>query len=255
MKEIKSIHKDHRSRVRDKFNKVGLGGFADHEILELLLFYAIPYKDTNPIAHELLNQFGSLENVFAASQEELEKVKGISTNSATLLKLIPSIASKLSKDQTKYYPHIRSWKDAINYCNLLLGNEPQENVYAICIDNKSEVRSAKLISTGGASSAQVDTKKLTKYVLDRDYNKIILAHNHPIGNATPSNEDIMFTKHIIQMFAMLNIEVLDHCIISPTGAFSMAHEGIIQKAKESIGITKPVTKVSDKKLSEIYSTD
>ena len=140
MKEITSIHKDHRSRVRDKFFNVGLGAFADHEILELLLFYSIPYKDTNPTAHELLKHFGSLENVFAASKEELVKVKGISDNSASLIKLIPALSAKLAKDQTKHYPHIRGWQDAIQFCGLLLNNETQENVYAICLDNKNEVR-------------------------------------------------------------------------------------------------------------------
>lgn len=255
MKEIASIHKDHRSRVREKFEKVGLSGFADHEILELILFYAIPYKDTNPLAHELLNHFGSLENVFAASKSELVRVKGISDNSATLIKLIPALLSKLSKDQTKHHPHIGGHKDALNYCRLLLSGEPQENVYAICLDNKNEVRSTKLISTGNSSSALVDTKALTKYVLDRDYNKVILAHNHPIGNATPSNEDVLFTKQVITMFSMLKIDVLDHCIISPTDECSMAHEGIIQQLKQSLGILKPISRLADKNLNEIYSTD
>lgn len=255
MNKITSIHKDHRSRVRGKFEKVGLDGFADHEVLELLLFYAIPYKDTNPIAHNLLSEFGSIENVFAASKDDLVKVKGISENSATLIKLIPALYSKLSKDLTKHYTHIGGWNDALKYCSLLFATETKEQVYIICLDNKNEVRSFKLISSGNASTAVVDTKQLTKFVLNKDYDKVILAHNHPIGKAEPSNEDIMFTKHIVQMFSMLNIDVVDHCIISPTEAYSMAHEGILFGIKESLGIKKSVLKVSDKKLNEIYSTD
>ena len=251
MKEITSIHKDHRKRVREKFNRVGFEGFADHEILELLLFYSIPYKDTNPIAHNLISHFGSIEDVFAASKEELETVKGVSENTATLIKLIPALSTKLTQQLAKKCAHISGWADAIRYCSFLFGAETKEKVYVICLDNKNDVRATKLISTGNSTAAIVDTKELAKFILQRNYSNIIIAHNHPIGSSNPSNEDIVFTKQIISTLAPLDIKVIDHVIISPTEATSMAHDGIIKQISEYIPATKSLHKVSDKMLKSI----
>lgn len=248
MKEIVNIHKDHRKRVREKFDRAGLDAFADHEILELLLFYSIPYKDTNPLAHELVAHFGSLEDVFAASKDELLQVKGVSDTTATLIKLVPALSAKLSQKLAKKCAHIAGWADAIRYSSLLFANESKEKVYVICLDSKSDVRATKLISTGNADAAIVDTKELAKFILQKGYSDIILVHNHPNGHSKPSNEDIVFTKQIVTTLAPLGIKVVDHVVVSPFDATSMAHEGIIREITNFVPAAKALHKVSDKKL-------
>ena len=252
MKEITSIHKDHRKRVREKFSNNGLEAFADHEVLELLLFYSIPYKDTNPLAHELVAHFGSLEDVFAASKEELMSVKGISENTATLIKLVPAVSVKLSQKLAKKCAHVAGWADAVRFCSLLFGTETQEKVYVICLDNKSDVRATKLISTGNDSAAIVNTKELTKFILQKNYSNVILTHNHPNGSSKPSNEDILFTKQIVATLAPLGIKVVDHVIVSGHDATSLAHEGIIQEINNFVPEAKALHKVSSKKLNYLY---
>ena len=244
-----NIHKDHRKRVRQKFERVGLNGFAEHEILELVLFYAIPLRDTNPLAHRLIKEFGSLEGVFSASKDELLQVDGVSDHTATLLLLIPALLKDLSARTAKQTKRLNGFSDSINFASKLLAEEQREVVYIICLDRKNQVKATKEISSGSATRAVVDTKMLAKFVLQKNCDRIILAHNHPIGDAKPSDHDIVFTKQVIEQLSPLEIEVLDHIIISKIDSFSFAHEGVIDLIKQSLPAKKMSTihQVADKK--------
>lgn len=222
-----NLHKNHRKRVKEKFNNSNLDSFAEHEILEFVLFYAIPYKDTNPIAHQLINYFGSLSDVFNADKDELEKF--VSEHVATLIKLIPSVNKILMKENNKKRPKLNGFMDSINYAKNFFAGETQELVFLVCLDNKNQVKATKCISKGTTNQAIVDTKLLTKFILQKDLDRIIITHNHPTGTASPSDQDLLFTKHIITTLSPLGIEVLDHIIISEKDSFSFAHSGILQK--------------------------
>lgn len=256
MKEISSIHKDHRKRMREKFLNAGLASFADHEILELLLFYAIPYKDTNPLAHKLINKFGSFEDVFAASVDELVEVDGISENSATLIKLIPDLICTLSKRNTKKCTTINGFSTAIEFCKNLYKGETHEQVYVICLDRKNEVKATKMISSGNSTSAVVDNKLLTKFILQKNVDRVIITHNHPIGNAKPSTEDILFTRKLISAFTPLDIEIVDHVIIAQNDAISFAHEGLLSGIVPTVQHRTSLQRISDKKIpNKLYLDD
>lgn len=247
-----NIHKDHRKRVREKFERVGLAGFAEHEILEMVLFYAIPYKDTNPLAHKLIQHFGDLLSVFNATKDELMEVDGVSDHTATLINLITALGKDLSAREAKQVKKLNGFADSIHFASALLRKEDREVVYLICLDRKNQVKGITPISTGTATYAVVDTKQVTRYILQKNVDRIILAHNHPIGDCHPSDQDIMFTRQIIEALAPLDIEVLDHIVVSKTDAFSFAHENLIENIKRSARIPKiaSIHRVTDSPAKE-----
>ena len=229
MKELSNVHAGHRRRVREKYQKIGLACFADHEILELLLFHSVPYKDTNPLAHKLLEHFGSLEDVFAASVDELKEIDGVSENSAILIHLVSDLVGEIKRRNKKTKQTLNGFSASIAYAKDLFANEQIEKVYAILLDRINQVKATKEIATGSSTAAIVNTKILAKFVLQKDVDRIILAHNHPIGSSEPSDEDIVFTRNIIETLLPLGIEVLDHIVVGGDGsATSFAHEGLLQ---------------------------
>ena len=234
MQKTINVHKNHRKRVREKFEKVGLAGFAEHEILELLLFYAIPYKDTNPIAHKLINAFGNLQGVFSASKDELMQINGISENSATLIKIIPELMKDLERRKTTNTKSLNSVSESIKYAINLLSKEEKEYVYVICIDRKNLVKGLKQILINTHTYVIIDKKSLTKFILQKGVDRVILTHNHPIGSTLPSHQDINFTYNIMASLKELDIEVLDHIIVNKDGAYSFAKEGLIDQIYQAI---------------------
>ena len=215
MADIKNVHEGHRDRLRDKFLSNGFDNFDHHNILELLLFYSIPRKDTNEIAHELLNHFGSLKNVFEASYEELLKVTGISKNSATLIKMVPKIAQEYMADSLKGNDNIFDSADKIGrfFVNKYLG-EKNEIVYAMLLNNKFELLAVVPVYEGSVNSALVPTRKILEAVVKHNAAMVVLAHNHPNGMACPSVDDINTTANLATLFSQFEIRLIEHFLIA-----------------------------------------
>lgn len=210
----KSIHEGHRQRLKDKFLEHGFDGFEPHNILELLLFYSIPRKDTNEIAHDLLNAFGSLKNVFSANFEDLIKVKGITENSATLIKMIPQIAKEYMDDSLREVPLFdNAHKIGKFFVNKYLG-EKNEIVYAMLLSNKFELLSVLKVHEGSVNSAQVSTRKILDAVVRHNASMIVLAHNHPDGTVCPSMDDIETTANLMTAFNAFDIKLIEHFIVA-----------------------------------------
>lgn len=214
MSESKSIHEGHRQRLKNKFLENGFQGFEQHNILELLLFYSIPRKDTNEIAHNLINHFGSLKAVFNASFEELIQVTGITENSATLIKMVPQIAKEYINDSLKE----RTVFDTANKIGEFLVNkyigEKNEIVYAMLLNNKFELLAVIKVHEGCVNSTFVSARKILDSVVKYNASMIVIAHNHPDGTVCPSMDDINTTAQLMTAFSAFEIRLIEHFVVA-----------------------------------------
>lgn len=207
-------HKNHRYRLKKLFLKEGLGSFADHNVLELLLFYCIPQKDTNEIAHALLDKFGSISAVFDAKFEDLCNVSGISEHSATLIKLIPQLSSKYSLDKISSKTDFSNLDNAAKYLVEYFMPKTRECVVLILVDNKGEAIHISEISEGIVNLTQVDIRKIAELAFLHNASGFILSHNHPNGRAKASKQDINFTLNLLHTFDTLGVRMQEHILVA-----------------------------------------
>ncbi len=220
------IHDGHRQRKRKQFLQHGLDGFADHEVLELLLFYAIPRQDTNETAHRLLKKFGSLQGVFNAPVEELRKVQGMGESAAAFLTLLPAALRRVGMSETEEVILI-SVEAAGAYFERLLRGERREVLYQVCLDSKGKVIGSNRLSSGSTSAAPVSVREVVEVALRCDASRVLLGHNHPSGVALPSEEDRQITLQIRQALATMDIVLVDHIVVADGDFVSMAASGML----------------------------
>ena len=213
-----NMHEGHRNRMKSTFLKHGFDAFTDIEKLEFILYYAISQKDTNPIAHNLLDEFGTLDKVLEAPINELTKVEGIGSHAAILIKIILELASAYGK--SKCDTKIGSTTSAKNYCINLFQGKSVEEFYVICLAPNNKVLDCKMINRGTVSEVPVEIRNITNTALTNNCDRIIITHNHPKGVEHPSDEDLVFTSKIIYSCVLNNIEVLDHIVVASNKAFS-----------------------------------
>lgn len=225
----KNIHSAHRKRVRERFLNHGLGSFEEHMVLELLLFYSIPRKDVNELAHILINTFGSLHAVFDAPVEELRKVPGVGENTVALLKLMPQVSRRylISRQETLKNPQLTGTDDAGRYIIPHFHSERDEVVYIMCLDNSNRVLSFRPISRGNLNTASVSIRKLVEHAIRDNAAGIIMAHNHLSGSAEPSKADIDTTAEISVALKAVEIRLIDHIIVADSSYVSMLERGLI----------------------------
>ena len=230
----KNDKKGHRERIREKFLNNGIDGFAEYEILELLLTYCIPRKDTKPIAKELLNKFKSLDNVFKADFDKLSAIDGLGKNSIAFLKLIGDLPSIIYKDELKNKKLIDretlkiSNKDILlNYLRNKIGYEEKEKFYVIYLSSSNEVIEFEENSVGTLDRSSVYPREIYKKIINLNAKSIILAHNHPSDNITPSKSDIELTNEIAKGLKNFGALLIEHIIITKNSYFSFLEEGLI----------------------------
>lgn len=223
-----SIHDGHRERMKKRFLEYGLENFDDHSVLELLLFYALPRVDVNPIAHKLINRFGSLSAVFDAPADELTKVAGINLNSALLIKLIPQVSRRYLMSRTSFEDILDSTEKAGRYLLPHFFAERDEVVYMICLDAKCKVLNCKLLFRGSVNSANVSIRKIVENALLYNATSVIIAHNHTSGIALPSQEDKLTTRRIENALHAVDVVLTDHIVVSDDDFVSMADNGFFK---------------------------
>ena len=208
------MHENHRDRVKTRFLKEGLDSFADHEVLEFLLFFAIPQKDTNPIAHTLLEHFGSLSAVFNADISELTQVPGIGQHCAVLIKAIPSLARRYISDGSSDDNIFDTISKVAEFLIKKYIGSTAETVYLVLLDNKYRMIDCVKVHEGSVNSAMISTRKLAEIALFKRASMVVLAHNHPSGTPIPSSEDLYTTRMVADAFSSLEITMLDHILVA-----------------------------------------
>ena len=209
----RNIHDGHRDRMRERFSKTGFEGMQEHEILEMLLYYSVPRKDTNPIAHNLIDSFGSLAGVLEASEDQLLLVNGITQNSATLIKMMLPMFHQYSKKSIAGVKLQTSQETAEFLCNYYTGIT-NERVMVICLDASCKMLAFEKVCDGDSGCCLLNCRKLIEIVLKYPMTvAVILAHNHPGGVALPSREDVDSTIELTKMLRNVNINLIDHFIV------------------------------------------
>lgn len=223
------MHDGHRQRKKDQFRLTGLDSFADHEVLELLLFYAIPRQDTNPIAHRLLERFGTLDTLFAAPISEIQKVEGVGENAATLIKMLFPVCRRVRMSARKRETIINSCESAGEFFKNFFYGEEREVFYEACLDVKGKLLMCFRLAEGAADTVAVNQRKLVENALLANASRIVLAHNHPSGVATPSRMDICSTRELRDALATVGVELLDHIIVADDDFVSLSASGMLAR--------------------------
>ena len=225
------VHDGHRERLRARFAEHGLESFNELNALELLLCYAIPRRDTNEIAHRLLDAFGSLSGVFQASMQELTSIPGIGENAATLILMVPQIVKKAHVSKARETKIIRNSTDAGNYLLPYFLDEPDEIVMMLCLDNKRAVICCREMGRGVVNCVDANIRRMVETALKVKTTTVIVAHNHPNGVALPSREDDNFTRTLYRSLGLLGITLEDHIIVANDEFVSLADSGIMHLFK------------------------
>ena len=223
----KSVHSGHRERMKSLFLKNGLDYFEPHTVLELLLYYSIPLRDTNPIAHSLLEKFGSLSGVFDAPIEELLKVEGVGKATAVLIKLIPQICRRYQEDLDRDKNEIFSYDEAGRYLVKKFIGRQNEVVVLMLLDSKSRVVYCDVVNEGTATAANIYIKKIVRLCVQYNAVYAVLSHNHPSGNCLPSKQDMETTRWVFEAMNTVEVRLLDHIIVSGGDFLSMAKSQIL----------------------------
>lgn len=220
-----SIHDGHRQRMKERFFHEGLDHFSEFEALEVLLYYAIPRKDTNPIAHALINRFGSLEQVLDAPLEELEKVPGISRNVAVLMKLVTDMGRMYLVRRTQNIRVLKTIDECGEYLKSYFFGRVNETVYLLCLDAKCKVLACREVGEGSVNSANVPIRRIVEIALGANATSVVLAHNHPSGLALPSSEDISTTRRVAAALSTVDVQLVDHIVVADDDFVSMVQSG------------------------------
>ena len=224
------IHDGHREKMRRRFLSGGLEQFADHEALELLLYYAIPRRDTNPIAHALIDRYGSLSAVLAAPVEDLQKVEGIGESAAILLKLVPRLCAKARlADADRQELILNTASRAGAYLLERFYGEQNEVIYQLCLDRKGKLLACKKLGEGSIASAALDVRTLVETAILPSASSGVLAHNHPSCIASPSHEDYAATDRARNALETIGVALADHIIVADGDFVSLAESGYLEK--------------------------
>lgn len=225
MSKTGSIHTGHRERLKDRFRAEGLDNFDDINVLELLLFYCIAQKDTNTIAHSLIETFGSLKNVLEAEPEELKTVEGIGDQAATFLNMVRDVSRRYVDQCSEPGKYMQTLNDCGDYIKKFFVGRTKETVYLLCLDAKRTMICCKKIGEGSVNSANVPIQHVVKAALNAGATSVVLAHNHPSGIAYPSPEDIQTTFRVAKALEAVDIILADHMVVAGNDFISMAQSG------------------------------
>lgn len=217
LSEATAHYHGHRERLRARFREAGSDAVSDYELLELVLFRAIPQRDIKPLAKELIAKFGSFAEVVAAPTARLAEVKGMGDAAITELKVVHAAASRLARGQVQKRPVLSSWSSVIDYCRTAMAYAEKEQFRLLFLDKRNQLIADELQQVGTVDHTPVYPREVVKRALELSATALILVHNHPSGDPTPSRADIQMTQAIIDVAKPLGIAVHDHIIVGKEG--------------------------------------
>ena len=215
-----NVHSGHRTRLRETMLKNDMNNMQPHQVLEYLLSFVVAQRDTNPTAHNLINKFGSIDGVFEAPIEELEQVEGVGKVTATFLHSFLSFYDYYSNHKVKKITSITNTITAVIFANSILKNKLKEELYAILLDAQGFVLDYRKMSDGTKSSVSVKIRDITKYALSHNATQVIVCHNHPDTDSTPSAEDELFTENLRNALTPNGISMNEHVIVGNSDSYS-----------------------------------
>lgn len=222
-----NLHAGRRERVRSRFLSEGLDAFEDHEILEFLLYWCIPMRDTNELAHRVLREFGSLPRLFESDARDIARRCGVALQTATLLSLVGPLSRRYLRSRWGERPCLGSSSEAGGFAASLFAGRCYEVFYVICLDSRNQVNHAALVHEGTINEAPVYPRLIVEASLRHHANSVILAHNHPGGSLTPSTADLDVTRKIRDALEPIGIRVVDHIVVAGERFTSFAEIGLL----------------------------
>jgi len=220
-----TMHEGHRQRLRERFRLEGLEGFAPHEVLELLLFYARARGDVNPLAHRLLEIFGGLKGVLEAPVDQLCQVEGVGEETATLLSMMVPLFRRYQLCLSEERPRLSRYYEAEEYCRALLSGLRKERFYVISLSTQMRVVGCRIVGEGSLTEVPAYPRLVVEAALNHNAHSIVLCHNHPGGVPLPSMGDVEVTKALDAVLAPLGIALVDHIIVADTKCCSLVRRG------------------------------
>ena len=225
-----NVHAGHRKRMKEAMLNHGIDSLNEHQVLEILLFYAIPNGDTNPIAHELMRKFKTLRGVIEADYDELKAVKGIADNAASLIKFVQMFSGRYLRSSCCDGDKFR-FNDTLTlrryYEGVFLGVK-NEQIRVMLLDDELNMLKEEAIIEGTIGKVEISTRKFTDFIIKNNSSRVVIAHNHPNGSSLPSKEDVEATESLSEFLKMLDITLLDHVITGRTGSTSMRALGYMK---------------------------
>lgn len=237
-----NFHSGHRKRLRESYIKGGASAMHEHNLLELLLTYAIPRKDVNPLAHELIAKYGSLARVLAAPVDELAALPGVGESAAVLLSLAGAL-KRLPAARTPGRAAINTPEEAARLCETLFENGGKyEATYCVSLDKRRRVLHCDLVSAGTLAENVIYPRLIVEFALRHGANSVILAHNHPSGNPAPSRADVDSTKTVCEALSGIGITLHDHIIVGAEGSFSMLRNMLLPSGEMPEALSRTAEK-------------
>lgn len=227
LSSAEDFRKDHRARLRQRFTDGGAAAMPDYELLELLLFRAIPRQDVKPIARRLIAELGDFNHVLAASKERLMLIKGVGARLAQELKIVEAAAHRMARVRIMDKPVLTSWQALLDYCKTTMAYLPHEQFRILFLDRKNVLIADEEQQKGTVDHVPVYPREVVKRALELNASALILVHNHPSGDPTPSQSDIDMTNRIDQAAQVLGVVVHDHLIIGKGQDFSFRSSGLL----------------------------
>lgn len=220
-----NLHSGHRQRMKERVLAHGLDSLADHEILEVLLYFTVPRCDTNELAHRLMAHFGSLSQVLGADYDELRQVCGVGNNTAFMLTMLPGLLGRVERDKNREKPIFGATEAFAEYvCSLFVG-ETCETVFLVCLNANLQLINAVRLGKGDVGTVHISVAQVLQTALRHKARAVVLAHNHPGGRLKASNEDLVLTGRCEKALAQVNVRLLDHLIVNGDKYFSFAERG------------------------------
>lgn len=221
------LHDGHRERMKRRFREHGADNFDDHQLLELFLFYCKAREDTNPLAHRLLERFGSLAGVFDASWEDLLQVEGVGEHAATAIHLMPQLMRRYELSRSDLKGILYTTEEIGAFLKPYFFGARNETVYMICLDAKGKVLNCSRLGEGTLNSASLPTRRVVETALVNRASAVVLAHNHTSGIAIPSHEDVAATRMVRDLLEAMGVELLDHLVMADDDFTSMRQSGLL----------------------------
>ncbi|HWA00271.1 MAG TPA: DNA repair protein RadC [Caulobacterales bacterium] len=225
--EAKPHYHDHRARLRERFEQAGAEALADYEILELLLFRVIPRRDTKPLAKALIQRFGDLSAVLGAPANLIAEVEGAGPAVAAELKVIQAVIERAGRAELKQRTIIGSWSQLVNYCRTSMAHAPREQFRVIFLDVKNQLIADEVLNEGTVDHAPVYPREVARRALELSAASVILVHNHPSGDPSPSAADVQITREIVAAAKAVGVRVHDHLVVGRNGASSFKTLGLL----------------------------